>query len=61
MSSCVFSYLHVRRIRKYLNNGATQALVHSIVICRLDYCNSPLYKVPAVHMSKLQRIQNSVA
>ena len=34
---------------------------HSIVIGRLDYCNSLLYKVPAVHMSKLQRIQNSAA
>ena len=37
----------------------TQTLVHSIVIDRLDYCNSLLYKVPAVHMSKLQRIQDS--
>ena len=42
-----------------LNNDATQTLVHSIVIGSLDYCNSLLYKVPAVHMSKLQRIQNS--
>ena len=35
----------------YLNNDATQTLVHSIVIGRLDYCNSLLYKVPEVHMS----------
>ena len=40
---------------------ATQTLVHSMAIGRLDYCNSLLYKVPAVHMSKLQRIQNSAA
>ena len=33
----------------------------SCFIGRLDYCNSLLYKVPAVHMSKLQRIQNSAA
>ena len=45
----------------YLNNDATQTLVHSIVIGRLDYCNSLLYKVPAVHMSKLQRIRNNAA
>ena len=56
-----FHIYNIRRIRKYLNNDATQTLVHSIVICRLDYCNSLLYKVPAVHMSKLQRIQNSAA
>ena len=45
----------------YLNNDATQTLVHSIVIGRLDYCDSLLYKVPAVHMSKLQRIRNNAA
>ena len=56
-----FHICDIRRIRKYLNNAATQTLVHSIVIGRLDYCNSLLYKVPAVHMSKLQRIQNSAA
>ena len=52
---------NIRRIRKYLNNDATQTLVRFIVIGRLDYCNSLFYKVPAVHMSKLQRIQNSAA
>ena len=57
-----FHIYNIRRIRKYLNNDATQTLVHSIVIGRLDYCNSLLYKGPAVHMSKLQRIlQNSAA
>ena len=56
-----FHIYNIRRIRKYLNNDATQTLVHSIAIGRLDYCNSLLYKVPAVHMSKLQCIQNSAA
>ena len=56
-----FHIYNIRRIRKYLNNDATQTLVHSIVIGGLDYCNSLLYKVPAVHMSKLQRIQYSAA
>ena len=46
-----FHIYDIRRIRKYLNNAATQTLVHSIVIGRLDYCNSLLYKVPEVHMS----------
>lgn len=56
-----FHIYNIRRIRKYLNNDATQTLVHSTVIGRLDYCNSLLDKVPAVHMSKPQRIQNSAA
>ena len=59
MQSFVFHIYNIRRIRKYLNNDATQTLVYTIAIGRLDYCNSLLYKVPAVHMSKLQRIQNS--
>ena len=46
-----FHIYNIRRIRKYLDNDATQTLVHSIVIGRLDYCNSLLYKVPEVHMS----------
>ena len=56
-----FHIYNIRWIRKYLNNDATQMLVHSIVICRLDYCNSLPYKIPTVHMSKLQHIQNSAA
>ena len=60
-SAASFHIYNVRRIRKYLTNDATQTLVHSIVMGRLDYCNSLLYKVPTVHMSKLQRIQYSAA
>ena len=56
-----FHIYNIRRIRKYLNNDATQTLVHSIIVGRLDYCKSLLCKIPAVYMSKLQRIQNSAA
>jgi len=56
-----FHIYNIRRIRKYLTIDATHVLVHSIVIGRLDYCNSLLYKVPAIHISKLQCIQNGAA
>ena len=41
-----FHIYNIRRIRKYLSNDATQTLVHSIVIGRLDYCNSLRIKFP---------------
>ena len=56
-----FHIYSMRRIRKYLTIDATCTLFHPIVLGRLDYCNSLLYKVPAIHVSKLQCIQNSAA
>ena len=61
---CKAAYYHltnVRRIRKYLNEKATQALVHALIIGRIDYCNSILYGLPTSDLAKLQRLQNSAA
>ena len=41
-----FHIYNISRIRKYLKNDATQALVRSIVIGRLDYYNSLFIKFP---------------
>ena len=63
-NTCKAAYYHltnVRRIRKYLSNGATQSLVHALIIGRIDYCNSMLCGLPAKHIAKLQRVQNSAA
>ena len=35
--------------------------VNSLVISRLDYCNSLLYDIPKYQRDKLQRIQNTAA
>ena len=56
-----FHLYNIRRIRKYLTNESTHCLVRASVIVRIDYCNSLLFKIPAVHIAKLQRIQNSAA
>jgi len=56
-----FHLYNIRRIRKYLTSESTHCLVRASVIDRIDYCNSLLFKIPAVHIVKLQRIQNSAA
>ena len=47
--------------RKYLTSEFTHCLVRATVISHIDYCNSLLFKIPAVCIAKLQRIQNSAA
>ena len=39
----------------------TLVIIHAFIIGRLDYCNSLLYGLPSVHLSKLQCVQNSAA
>ena len=51
----------IGRIRKYLPSDGLKMLVNSLVISRLDYCNSLLYDIPKYQRDKLQRIQNTAA
>ena len=62
--TCKASYFHwcnIRRIRKFLTKEATETLVHALIMGRVDYCNCLLFGLPSIHVSKLQRIQNSAA
>ena len=52
--SKVYIY-NIRRIRNFLSFEAAKTLVQALVISRLDYCNSVLYGIPAIHTNKLQR------
>ena len=56
-----FAIRCIGRIRRYLPYDGLKMLVNSLVISRLDYCNSVLYGIPKYQRDKLQRIQNIAA
>ncbi|KAK3530982.1 hypothetical protein QTP70_007794 [Hemibagrus guttatus] len=59
--SCWFLLYNIRRIRPFLSTQATQVLVQSLVISRLDYCNSLLAGLPLNAIRPLQMIKNAAA
>lgn len=56
-----FSLYKIRQIRKFLTVESTKTLVHAIVTCHLDYCNSLLFGLPKYQYTRLQRVLNVAA
>ena len=46
---------------KFLTPASTKLLVQGVIMASIDYFNGLLYGVPAVRLSKLQRLQYSAA
>ena len=56
--------IHIRKINsisRYLSDTAVITLVQSIVITRLDYCNSVCIGLPMNRLQRLQLVQNGAA
>ena len=59
--SCYLELRKIANIRSYLSDAATLKLVLSLVIPKLDYCNSLFYNMSLENIHKLQLIQNHAA
>ena len=61
---CCFLFCQLHRtgtIRSLLSIDAANKLAVSLILSRLDYCNSLLAGIPNNKLNKLQRIQNHAA
>ena len=58
---CLYQLRQIRAIRKSLTVETVKLLIQEFVNSRLDYCNSVLQGVSAVHLQQLQVIQNGAA
>ena len=61
IKSCNHLIWAIRHIRPFLSVDTTSALARSLVLSRLDYCNSLLYGTSASLIHSLQRTQNNLA
>ena len=59
--TCYHYISWVKEIRPYLNESDAKALIHSLVISRLDYCNALYYGLPEYLLHDLQMIMNDAA
>ena len=61
---CRSTHFHTRntgKIRNLLPYDACSTIIHALIRCRLDCCNSILYSVPRSKTDRLQRLQNQCA
>ena len=56
-----FQLRKISSIRKYLSDHVTKQLVTSLILSKLDYCNSLLAGLPNDTLNRLQSIQNNAA
>ena len=56
---CYMNLRNLQRIGSKLTHQLKVQLVHSLVLSQLDYCNSVFGSLSEVHLTKLQKVQNS--
>lgn len=61
VARCFAALRQLRSIRRYVTVPVMRSLVTSLVLTRLDYCNSILVGQPATQLRRLQSVQNAAA
>ena len=61
VSHCHKLLKDISRVRSLLSTQHTEMLVHSVISCRLDYCNSMYFNIKKSNVKKLQKVQNAAA
>jgi len=59
--SCNYHSQAICHIRRLLSTELAVTLACTLILTRLDYCNSMLYGAPASNIQVLQRVQNNAA
>jgi len=52
---------HLKTVRRSLSEAAANTMVHAFITSWIDYCNSVLHSVSAVHLRPLQNVLSSAA
>ena len=60
-SSLFYHIRYLRRIRRHLDLDSAKLLATALVSSRLDYCNSLLYGIADIDLTRLQSVQNQLA
>ena len=60
-SSCFYHMRDLRRFRRHLDLDSAKLLATPLVSSRLDYCNSLLYGIVDIDLTRLQHVQNQLA
>ena len=52
---------HFYKYSEIISRPYYSTIIHALISCRLDYCNSILYNVPTQNSDRLKRLQNQCA
>ena len=61
MKTCNFHIRNLYMIRDFVNRNNRVTLVHSLIVSKVDYCNSLFIGLPNVVLKRVQSVLNRAA